>query len=97
MMMSPSLHSLAMAAMVVSVISPEGSITQKMRSPAGMALATASSELALAAPASPSLDTASAFLSKPTRSWPPRIRRVAMLEPIRPRPIMASFMRKLRT
>ena len=88
MSVSPAASFEDSASMVSSVMAPAGTISHTTRG--GFSMATsASSEAADFAPfSSMSLRAASAG-SKPTIAWPPRIRRCAMLAPMRPRPIIA--------
>ncbi len=89
MMMSPGLSRPASAVTVSSVGAPAGSITQTARGAVSPATRPFRSAAGLA-PSSASALMASALRSKTTHSWPARIRRRAMLPPMRPNPITPS-------
>jgi hypothetical protein len=74
--------------MVLSVIAPAGTMSQTTRGVFSFATIS-SSEAAVAAPFCSRAVRAAAAGSKPTTVCPPRIKRCAMLAPMRPKPIIA--------
>ena len=73
---------------------PAGTITQTERGAVSFA-ARSSSEEAPVAPSPSSSEIASGLTSKATISWPSRIRRLAMLAPMRPSPTIPSCIHNL--
>ena len=95
MIASPLSSASPTSATVFSVISPAGTITQTERG-AFSAETRSWTEEAPWAPSPASAATASGLTSKATISWPSRIRRRAMLAPMRPRPTIPSSIDNLR-
>src|SRR5215469_2791222 len=91
MRMSPDFIFCAIARAVDSVGPPAGTISQAMRGEPSLEQKSSSDDEATApSPARPS--TAFELRSVTTTSWPPRISRRAMLEPILPNPTIPKRM-----
>ena len=89
MTVSPGFSRSETCVSVSSVTVPDGTISHTIRGAASLPTAS-STERAPSAPFLTAASTDGAWGAKPTTRWPPRTRRVAMLRPILPKPIIAS-------